>query len=53
VIEADLSLSHVKMNGGAASYVLCKSDDFAYSDIDLIFFVRLADERDFEKVVKI
>lgn len=48
--EANLNLMHVKMNGGAASYVLCKSDDFVYSDIDLIFPVRLTNEQDFEKI---
>uniref|UniRef100_A0A915EK96 polynucleotide adenylyltransferase n=1 Tax=Ditylenchus dipsaci TaxID=166011 RepID=A0A915EK96_9BILA len=50
IVEADMGLKQVKMNGGAASYVFCKSDDFTFSDIDLIFPVRLATEHDFEKI---
>ena len=47
---AGLRLHHVKMNGGAASYVLA-ADEFAYSDLDLIFPIDLNDAHgDFDKV---
>ncbi|KAI6179791.1 Protein FAM46C [Aphelenchoides besseyi] len=48
--NAGLNLKHVKMNGGAASYVLA-ADEFAFSDLDLIFPIDLNDQNgDFEKV---
>jgi hypothetical protein len=37
------------MNGGAASFVLA-AEEFAYSDLDLIFPISLANEEDFDKV---
>lgn len=47
--EAGLDLKAVKINGGAASYVIA-ADDFAYSDLDLIFPISLETEEDFDKV---
>lgn len=48
--EAGLSLKHVKMNGGAASYVV-SADDFTFNDLDLIFPMDLNDAKgDFEAV---
>ncbi|TKR92282.1 hypothetical protein L596_006966 [Steinernema carpocapsae] len=41
---------HVKMNGGAASYVLATEDSFPYSDLDLIFPMSLETDEDFDKV---
>jgi hypothetical protein len=49
LFEAGLKLRCVKMNGGAASYVIA-ADDFAYSDLDLIFPISLSHEDDFDKV---
>ncbi|KAK0426580.1 hypothetical protein QR680_009780 [Steinernema hermaphroditum] len=41
---------HVKMNGGAASYVLATEDSFPYSDLDLIFPMSLETDDDFDRV---
>lgn len=49
-MDAGLELQHVKMNGGAASYVLATADDYTYSDLDLIFPISLKNERDFDNV---
>ncbi|KAH7728579.1 prion-like protein [Aphelenchoides avenae] len=49
LLEAGLDLKAVKMNGGAASYVMA-SDDFAFSDLDLIFPISLETEENFDKV---
>uniref|UniRef100_A0A0N5AF31 polynucleotide adenylyltransferase n=1 Tax=Syphacia muris TaxID=451379 RepID=A0A0N5AF31_9BILA len=40
---------HVKMNGGAATFVVAQ-EEFAYSDLDLIFPTRFACEQNFEQV---
>lgn len=48
--DAGLQIKNVKMNGGAASYVL-STDDFIFNDLDLIFPMELDDQQgDFEKV---
>jgi hypothetical protein len=47
--EAGLTLHHVKLNGGAASYVV-SADDFTFNDLDLIFPMDLNDTESFEKV---
>lgn len=49
-MDFGLELQHVKMNGGAASYVLATADDYTYSDLDLIFPISLKSESDFVKV---
>lgn len=46
--EAGITVKHVKMNGGAASFVLA-TEEFTYSDLDLIFPISLANEEDFDK----
>ncbi|KAL3104429.1 hypothetical protein niasHS_000167 [Heterodera schachtii] len=48
--EAGLPVRHVKVNGGAASFVFASSDSFPYSDIDLIFPLDLPTDQDFERV---
>jgi hypothetical protein len=49
--EAGLTLKHVKMNGGAASYVISADDQFVFNDLDLIFPMDLNEAQgDFEKV---
>uniref|UniRef100_A0A1I8BCV8 polynucleotide adenylyltransferase n=1 Tax=Meloidogyne hapla TaxID=6305 RepID=A0A1I8BCV8_MELHA len=48
--DAGLPLLHVKLNGGAASFVFAQSDSFPYSDIDLIFPIALERDSDFERV---
>lgn len=48
---ADIAPKHVKMNGGAASFVVA-SEEFAYSDLDLIFPMSFDSEESFEKVSK-
>lgn len=48
--EHGLPLKHVKLNGGAASFVFAQSDSFAYSDVDLIFPLDLTEDQDFERV---
>ncbi|KAI6227374.1 hypothetical protein M3Y99_01259700 [Aphelenchoides fujianensis] len=47
--SAKLNLKHVKMNGGAASFVLA-ADQFAYSDLDLIFPIDLSEPGAFDRV---
>uniref|UniRef100_A0A1I7SFU2 polynucleotide adenylyltransferase n=1 Tax=Bursaphelenchus xylophilus TaxID=6326 RepID=A0A1I7SFU2_BURXY len=49
LLDRQLALKHVKLNGGAASYVL-SMDEFVYSDLDLIFPIDLSQEGDFDKV---
>uniref|UniRef100_A0A915B1X7 polynucleotide adenylyltransferase n=1 Tax=Parascaris univalens TaxID=6257 RepID=A0A915B1X7_PARUN len=46
---ASIGPKHVKMNGGAASYVVA-TEEFAYSDLDLIFPMSFEGEDSFEKV---
>jgi len=46
---AGVNLKCVKLNGGAASYVLA-NEQFQYSDLDLIFPISLSSEEDFDKV---
>ncbi|VDM37705.1 unnamed protein product [Toxocara canis] len=46
---AGIGPKHVKMNGGAASYVVA-TEEFAYSDLDLIFPMSFEGEDSFEKV---
>ncbi|KAL3111073.1 hypothetical protein niasHT_013097 [Heterodera trifolii] len=48
--EAGLPVRHVKVNGGAASFVFASSDSFPYSDIDLIFSLDLLTDQDSERV---
>uniref|UniRef100_A0A914L759 polynucleotide adenylyltransferase n=1 Tax=Meloidogyne incognita TaxID=6306 RepID=A0A914L759_MELIC len=48
--DAGLPLLHVKLNGGAASFVFAQSDSFPYSDVDLIFPIALERDSDFERV---
>lgn len=50
LLEAMLPVKHVKVNGGAASFVFASSDSFPYSDVDLIFPLDLQDDQDFERV---
>lgn len=40
---------HVKMNGGAASFVLA-NEEFVYSDLDLIFPMSFPGDDSFDKV---
>jgi hypothetical protein len=47
--DAGLLLKCVKLNGGAATHVLA-SEQFSYTDIDLIFPISLSNEGDFDKV---
>jgi hypothetical protein len=50
LLDAGLQLKNVKMNGGAASYVL-SNDEFVFNDLDMIFPMDLDDQRgDFESV---
>uniref|UniRef100_A0A914HUR5 polynucleotide adenylyltransferase n=1 Tax=Globodera rostochiensis TaxID=31243 RepID=A0A914HUR5_GLORO len=48
--DAGIAVKHVKMNGGAASFVFAASDSFPYSDVDLIFPLELQSDQDFERV---
>uniref|UniRef100_A0A0N4ZI96 polynucleotide adenylyltransferase n=1 Tax=Parastrongyloides trichosuri TaxID=131310 RepID=A0A0N4ZI96_PARTI len=47
--ENNIELKHVKMNGGAASYVLA-DEDFLYTDLDLIFPLDFSNPETFDKV---
>ena len=46
--EHSIDVSSVRLNGGAASYVLIKDSNFAYRDIDILFIVNtpLTSERE-------
>ncbi|VDO70278.1 unnamed protein product [Onchocerca flexuosa] len=46
---AGIGPKNVKMNGGAASYVVA-TEEFAYSDLDLIFPMSFESEQSFESV---
>lgn len=46
---AGIGPKHVKMNGGAASFVVAQ-EEFAYSDLDLIFPMSFDGEDSFDKV---
>ncbi|KAE9553336.1 hypothetical protein FO519_003449 [Halicephalobus sp. NKZ332] len=46
---AGVNLKCVKLNGGAASFVLA-NEQFQYCDLDLIFPISLSREEDFDKV---
>lgn len=46
---AGIGPKHVKMNGGAASYVVA-TEEFAYSDLDLIFPMSFESEQSFDNV---
>ena len=45
-----IQIKQVRMNGSAASYVLCRSKRQNYNDLDLVFSVDLADEMEFMKI---
>ncbi|RWS29804.1 protein FAM46C-like protein [Leptotrombidium deliense] len=45
----DVSVRDIRLNGGAASYVL-SPENSAYNDLDLIFCVDLSNNRNFDKV---
>uniref|UniRef100_A0AAF5I2M2 polynucleotide adenylyltransferase n=1 Tax=Strongyloides stercoralis TaxID=6248 RepID=A0AAF5I2M2_STRER len=47
--ENNINLKYVKMNGGAASYVLA-DEDFLYADLDLIFALNFSKPETFDKV---
>lgn len=47
--EAGINVKHVKMNGGAATFILA-AEEYVYSDLDLIFPISLATEEEFDKV---
>jgi len=47
--EEEVTVRDIRLNGGAASYVLSPSNS-QYNDLDLIFFVDLFDNRNFDKV---
>lgn len=46
---AGIGPKNVKMNGGAASYVVA-TEEFAYSDLDLIFPMSFESEQSFDSV---
>ena len=47
--EVGVSVKDVRLNGGAASYVLGNDSEPTYSDFDLIFGVNLDDDDGSEK----
>uniref|UniRef100_A0AC35TFM3 Polynucleotide adenylyltransferase n=1 Tax=Rhabditophanes sp. KR3021 TaxID=114890 RepID=A0AC35TFM3_9BILA len=49
LLQNNVQLKHVKMNGGAASHVLAE-EDFPYTDLDLIFPMKFTTNEDFDKV---
>lgn len=49
LLNVGMAPKHVKMNGGAATFVVAQ-EEFAYSDLDLIFPTRFACEQNFEQV---
>lgn len=50
-LEADsLSVKDIRINGGAASYILATEGEQAYNDLDLIFAVDLSTQRNYDKV---
>ena len=38
--ENHIDIEHVRLNGGAASFVLVDDRDFVYRDIDILFYIR-------------
>ncbi|MCL4128584.1 UNVERIFIED_CONTAM: hypothetical protein GTU68_004758 [Idotea baltica] len=50
-LEADsVAVKDIRINGGAASYILATDEEQAYNDLDLIFAVDLSTQRNFDKV---
>ncbi|XP_076307996.1 terminal nucleotidyltransferase 5C-like isoform X1 [Tachypleus tridentatus] len=47
--QDDVHVKDIRLNGGAASYVLGPENSF-YNDLDLIFAVELSTQRDYERV---
>lgn len=45
-----IDLRDVRLNGGAASYILGSENDQAYNDLDLIFGLKLTTQNDLQKV---
>ncbi|CAF0744295.1 unnamed protein product [Didymodactylos carnosus] len=39
-LSNNIEIDSIRLNGGAASYVLTTDDDFVYRDLDILFFVK-------------
>ncbi len=50
LVDRGLTLTTTKINGGAASHILAASNDFTFSDLDLIFSVDLGVRQGFDLV---
>lgn len=50
LIDRGMTLTSTKLNGGAASHILAASNDFTFSDLDLIFSVDLGVREGFDVV---
>ena len=50
LVDRGLTLTTTKINGGAASHILAASNDFTFSDLDLIFSVDLSVRAGFDLV---
>ena len=50
--NSDVSLKDIRINGGVASYILTSMTDYQYSDIDIIFYCTLIDDKvnNFDKI---
>ena len=48
--EDGITVQDIRLNGGAASYVLGCEDNHMYNDLDLIFGINLSSPSDFHKV---
>lgn len=51
--RSDIPVRHVRLNGGAASYVLCSDESKVYNDLDVIFGVDLSTEENSRKIREI
>ncbi|KAJ8027413.1 Terminal nucleotidyltransferase 5C [Holothuria leucospilota] len=48
-----IPVRHVRLNGGAASYILCSDESKVYNDLDVIFGVDLSTEEKSQKIREI
>ncbi|PIK55554.1 hypothetical protein BSL78_07510 [Apostichopus japonicus] len=51
--RSGIEVRHVRLNGGAASYVLCSDESKVYNDLDVIFGVDLSTEENSHKIREI
>jgi hypothetical protein len=52
LLNSNVSVKDIRINGGVASYILTSMTDYQYSDIDIIFYCTLIDEKtnNFDKI---